>query len=358
MTAQRQLIFWSAGFGFFLLLVFVFKAVLLPFVLGAVIAYFLNPVVGLLDRAGLRRKYAGMLILIMFFLVIFVVLAALLPVLVREMEGFIGDLPAYRDQLVALAEPLAQKFQKLTGAEASGLKDFLKQNAGSGAPLAQNMWSGIAAGGMAVAGFLSLLVVMPFAAYYMIREWPGITQWGIDLLPRDHKDTVMEILKEIDKKLSGFVRGQISVALVLGVSYALALFLAGLKYGILIGIAAGLLSVIPMVGSTVGLITAVGVAWFQSGEWSFVLLIAAIFLIGQVIEGNFLTPKLVGDSVGLHPLWVFFALLAGGSLFGILGMLLAVPVAAVASVLIGFAIRRYKASPYYKGKGPAKKKGG
>ncbi len=157
----------------------------------------------------------------------------------------------------------------------------------------------------------------------------------------------MDLLKQIDQKLSGFVRGQISVAVMLGVAYAIALTIAGLKYGFMIGLMSGLLSVIPMVGSAVGLIVSVAVAWFQAGDIVFVGIIAAIFIAGQVIEGNFLTPKLVGDSVGLHPLWVFFALLAGGSLLGILGMFLAVPVAAVIGVLLSFAIYKYKQSAYY-----------
>lgn len=157
----------------------------------------------------------------------------------------------------------------------------------------------------------------------------------------------MGLMKQIDEKLSGFVRGQITVAVVLGVAYAVMLTLAGLKYGFLIGLMSGLLSVIPMVGSAVGLVVSVAVAWFQAGEPTFVLLIAGIFIGGQVIEGNFLTPKLVGDSVGLHPLWVFFALLAGGSLLGILGMFLAVPVAAVIGVLLAFVLQKYKQSAYY-----------
>jgi predicted PurR-regulated permease PerM len=156
------------------------------------------------------------------------------------------------------------------------------------------------------------------------------------------------MMRRIDQKLSGFVRGQITVALMLGTLYALALMIAGLNYGFLIGIISGVLSIIPLVGSTVGLLMAVLVAWFQTGgEWVFVGGIAAIFLVGQMIEGNILTPKLVGDSVGLHPLWVMFALMAGAALFGILGMLLAVPVAAIVGVLAGAGIAQYKSSALY-----------
>src|SRR5690606_21553831 len=156
-----------------------------------------------------------------------------------------------------------------------------------------------------------------------------------------HEATIRNLLRQIDTKISGFIRGQITVAFILGIVYAVSLSIAGLNYGFLIGLGAGLFSVIPFVGSTLGLIVAVGVAWFQTaGDWTYTAIIAAIFLAGQFIEGNFLTPKLVGDSVGLHPLWVLFALLAGGSLFGIVGMLLAVPVAAVIGVLVCCAIDR------------------
>ena len=188
-----------------------------------------------------------------------------------------------------------------------------------------------------------------------MKEWEHIMAWGEDLLPRDNKDTIKDLLKQIDAKISGFVRGQISVAVILGIAYAIALTIAGLKYGALIGLAAGLLSIIPMVGSAIGLVVSIVVAYFQSFDLTYVAIIAAIFFAGQIIEGNILSPKIVGDSVGLHPLWVFFALLAGGALFGVLGMLLAVPVAAIAGVLLAFAIMQYKSSPLYKGKSKAKK---
>ena len=176
-------------------------------------------------------------------------------------------------------------------------------------------------------------------------------------MPRDNKKTIMSLVKEIDVKLSSFIRGQLTVVLILAIGYAIALSLAGLKFGLLIGICAGLLCIIPMVGSIAGLFVAVAVALIQtSGDFVYAGIIAAIFIAGQTIEGYFLTPKLVGDSVGLHPLWVIFALMAGGSLFGIVGMLIAVPVAAIASVLIAFGTAQYKKSKYYKAHAPLKKK--
>ena len=169
-----------------------------------------------------------------------------------------------------------------------------------------------------------------------------------------YKETIEELLTKIDQKVSGFVRGQLTVAVILAVFYALACSLAGLKYGLVIGLLAGMLNIIPMLGSIVGFVLGTSVAYLQSGELMFTGIIAGIFLFGQIIEGNFLTPKLVGESVGLHPLWVFFSLMAGGALLGITGMLIAVPVVAICGVLIGFAIERYKESAFYLG-GKAKR---
>ncbi|MGB0719790.1 MAG: AI-2E family transporter, partial [Bdellovibrionales bacterium] len=227
---------------------------------------------------------------------------------------------------------------------------------GAAVNVAKRLLGGLAAGGAAIFDMISVVVFMPIVAYFVMKEWDHITHWVEDLLPRDHKNTILDLVEQIDTKISGFVRGQISVAAILGVLYAVALTIAGLNYGFLIGLSAGLISIIPMVGSTVGLIVSVAVAWFQTGDLSYVAIIAGIFLAGQLIEGNILSPKIVGDSVGLHPLWVFFALLAGGALFGILGMLLAVPVAAVAGVLLAFGIAQYKSSALYKGKQKPKKK--
>lgn len=349
LKASTHAVFWACTTVLFLTFVFVFKAVLLPFVLGIAVAYLLNPLVNRLGDVGFARAPATLMILFGFMILILGFIAAISPILYRELMELKDDLPLYLDKLMTLATPLTDMVQEyLGGADPQKLTEVLKNNSGSAAGIANAIIQKIAAGGQAVMDMISVAIFMPIVAYFMMIEWPSITKWACGLIPRHSEETVMNLLKEIDKKLSGFVRGQISVAVILGITYAIALSIAGLKYGFLIGIGSGLLSVIPMVGSVVGLLLSVAVAWFQSGEITFVLIIAGIFIAGQIIEGNFLTPKLVGDSVGLHPLWVFFALLAGGSLLGILGMFLAVPVAAVIGVLLSYAIYRYKQSPYYK----------
>ncbi len=348
LKASTHFIFWVCALFVFILTIALFKEVLLPFVLGTAVAYLLNPFVNKLGQIGIARAPASLMILGGFIILIVSFAAAISPIVFREMSQFIDDFPVYIDKFWELVTPLTNQLDQYIGySDDETAKQFLKDNVGSALGIANITAQKIASGGMAVLDMISITIFMPIVAYFMMKEWPRVTRWVTDLIPRHSEDVAMGLLKQIDQKLSGFVRGQVTVALFLGISYAIALSLAGLKYGILIGLTSGVLSIIPMVGSAIGLIVSVCVAWFQTGELTFVALIAAIFIIGQLIEGNFLTPKLVGNSVGLHPLWVFFALLAGASLLGILGMFLAVPIAAVAGVLLSFALTKYKSSAYY-----------
>lgn len=357
MTARNQTLFWALAFLGFLGFVHVFKAILTPFVLGLAVAYLLNPVVHKLGKIKIKRSPAALIILSAFLLFVAAFIAILVPVLYRQTLELAADMPGYVDKLRIMVEPILAQALHAAGLEGStDLKTVLTDNAATITDVAKRILNGLAAGGSAVLNLMSIAVFMPIVAYFVMKEWDHITAWVEDLLPRDHKNTIKDLLGQIDQKIAGFVRGQISVAFILGLAYAIALTIAGLKYGFLIGLTAGLLSIIPMVGSVLGLIVSIAVAWFQAGELSYVAIIGGIFIVGQLIEGNILSPKIVGDSVGLHPLWIFFALLAGGALFGILGMLIAVPLAATAGVLLAFAITQYKASPLYKGKTKKKAK--
>jgi len=357
MSVKNQMTFWSVAILGFIGVLYLFQSVLLPFVLGGSIAYLLNPAVNKLQRLKISRNWAVILILLIFavILTLFLVLAA--PLLVRELIEFANNVPAYLETLSAKAQPHINTLMGWIGMEnGTDLKFMLGDHAGSAAGFAKAIAQNALLSGLAFVDFLTLLVVTPIMAYFMMQEWPHITSFIDDLLPRQHRTTIVNLLQEIDKKLSSFVRGQISVVLILAFLYALALTIVGLKYGFLIGLAAGLLSFIPMLGSVLGLLIAVVVAWFQWGTIVNVGIIAGIFIAGQIIEGYVLTPKLVGDSVGLHPLWVFFAIMAGGSLLGIVGMLIAIPIAAIVSVLLAFGLHHYKKSPYYKPKAVPKKK--
>jgi predicted PurR-regulated permease PerM len=369
-SLQSQMIFWGVIalviFGFLTL----FASVVLPFILGIAIAYLLNPLIDGLAKIKIPRTASSAVILVAFFTVVFGVIAVITPILGRELATLSKSIPDYFKTLSDILEPHIQALQTFIPGEDKPLPNFEtidtkgmfeklmgsvnRETFKNGAFVMSKGLQTILGGGAAIGSFFTTLVLAPIVAFFMMRDWKRVQNWCTELMPHDHKPTILGLIKEIDGKISGFVRGQITVALVLAFLYAIALTIAGLKYGFLIGFAAGLLSIIPMLGSVVGFIVSLGVAWFQSGgDWSFLALIGGIFIVGQLIEGNILTPKLVGESVGLHPLWVFFAVMAGGALLGVLGMFLAVPVAAVTGVLIAFAISRYKSSDLYKSKKPA-----
>lgn len=360
-TANRlglmaQATFWFTIFLIICGVLWLFKDVLAPFFIGFIIAYLLNPLIRKLQTDKFSRKAATLVILSTFFITVIVLVAAIAPIATRELTEFAKDFPGYLNDLWAQIQPTVNRVQAFlglnyTGSFADTVQPFLGQASETGKGLIQRVFSG----GIAFIDFTVTFFVTPIVAYFLMKDWPKITKWVDDLMPKNHENDLSQIFKSIDQKLAGFIRGQLTVCFVLGVAYAVALTIAGLKYGFLIGLLSGLLSIIPFVGSVVGLTAAVIVAWFQAGEMSYVAIIAAIFLIGQFLEGNFLSPKLVGDSVGMHPLWVLFSVMAGGTVFGIAGMILAVPVAAIAGVLISFFIGIYRKSAFYK-EDPAKAK--
>ncbi|MFN3699904.1 MAG: AI-2E family transporter [Alphaproteobacteria bacterium] len=353
---KHYLWFWGASFALFILFLWLFKSILLPFVLGIAIAYLLNPLAERMQRAGANRSLSAALIMLAFFTFIGAALALSVPILYREALDFMKSLPDLLDRLIAMSAPYHAQILALSG-QAGGAGDgegasfdgvelfraHAKEIFGAGLSL----FGSVKSGGAALLSFLSIVFLTPIVAFFMIAEWPRVTGWVMDLLPRRHEKIIRKLLGEMDVKISAFVRGQLQVALCLGIIYAILLSLAGLKNGLLIGLAAGFLNIVPLLGTIAGLVISVSLALVQSGDLMFAAVIAGIFIAGQIFESNVMTPKLVGDKVGLHPLWVFFALLGGSALLGISGMLIAIPVAAVLSVLFGFMIEQYKASAYF-----------
>lgn len=357
MTIRANMIFWGLTTLLFLGFVFLFKSMLMPFVLGFVIAYMLNPtLVKLNDDWHIPRNLSVIILLTLFFLACTIIVALIAPILYQEMVQLARGLPGHIDTIWGWVEPYTQQLQQqISGEEMEQLKNGMKSQAGNIVKLGTNVLSGVASGGQALVGFATTLVLTPIVAFFVMQEWEKITSWMENMMPNQSRSTINDLLSQMNKKISGFIRGQITVSAILAGFYAIALALVGLNYGFLIGLVAGVLSIIPMVGSIVGLFVSVLVAVIQvwaTGDWMFVGYVAGIFIFGQIVEGNFLTPKLVGDSVGLHPLWVMFSLLAGGAVLGILGMLLAVPVAAVIGVLVSFGILQYKRSEFFKKKSP------
>ncbi len=345
--------FWGFAVIVLIFLIWLFKPVLLPFILGGAIAYLLNPIVNKICSKGIQRQTAVLIILGSFFVFVAGLLAVITPILVREAAGFIESAPIYVARVWELAEPRILWVQERLGyaITADQVQSVIQDNVGKALQIGKGVLGGITTGGIAIIDFLTTLLITPVAAYFLMKEWPKVVEWAQGIIPRHHIDTVSGLLYKIDLKISGFVRGQMTVCLALGFAYAVALSLAGLNYGFVIGLSTGILSIIPFVGSTLGLAVSLVVAFLQTGgDLTFVGIIACIFFAGQFIEGNFVTPKLMGDSVGLHPLWIIFALMAGGSLMGLVGMFLAVPVAASIGVLATFVVSEYKKSQYYESK--------
>lgn len=353
MSVQRQIGFWLAALALVTLALFVLREVLLPFVAGMALAYVLDPVADRLERLGLGRLGATILILALFILTFVLALVLLIPLAAHQLAGFIANLPAYVERIQALiAEQGGPLIDRFGGAGAladmqKSIGDLVRQGAAWIAGFLRGLWSG----GQAIISVFALLIVTPVVAFYLLVDWDHMVAAIDEWLPRRHRDTIRTLAREIDRAIAGFIRGQSAVCVILGTFYAVGLSLIGLNFGALIGMSAGLLSFIPYVGSLTGLVLSVGVAVVQFWpDWTWIAATLGIFIAGQFIEGNILAPKLVGASVGLHPVWLMFALFAFGTLFGFVGLLLAVPLAAVVGVLGRFALRQYLASPLYLGR--------
>jgi predicted PurR-regulated permease PerM len=276
-------------------------------------------------------------------------IALLVPMLLREAGQLTDVLPQWLDSAQTTLSESAQKFGIDVPSSGGEFVESFQGQAGQIFKAGAGVMAGVLAGGAAIFSFISFVFLMPIVAFYMMLDWPRLVAKIDALLPRDKAPTVRTVMNDTDRTLAGFIRGQLTVCLLLGLFYGIGLTLIGLKFGFVIGMAAGVLSIMPYVGSAFGLIMSVAVAWFTTHDLVMVGAAVIVFGIGQFIEGNFLTPKLVGENIGLHPLWVIFALMAGGALLGFTGLLIAVPVAAVIGVMVRFALSQYKKSTYYVG---------
>jgi predicted PurR-regulated permease PerM len=349
MTLRQQLMFWLAILAVFGFLLWLLSEILLPFVAGAGLAYLLNPLANRLERVGVNRTLAALL-MVGVMVIAFIVLALLIvPIMAEQLSALISNIPGYVTRLQRLlADQNLPWLHRLidSGDGSQTMTDLVGQGAGWLAAFLRSLWSG----GKALISIFSLLVVTPVVAFYLICDWPRVLATVQQWIPLPHRATVNGLAREIDFAIAGFLRGQTGVCLILGAFYAISLTVVGLNFGLLIGLISGLITFIPYVGSMTGLVLSVGVAVAQFWpEWTMILLVLGIFLVGQFVEGNILAPKLVGESIGLHPVWLMFAMFAFGYLFGFVGLLVAVPLAAAIGVLTRFALRRYLASALYSG---------
>ena len=357
MTRGMRIGVWLAGLAVFAILLSILSAVLMPFVAGMLVAYFLDPLADRLEKWGCSRVVATSLITGTFFLAAAVTAILMFPLLQNQVVAFVTRIPEYAGALGEQAAPILERLRASLPAEAV---ERLREAAGSSAgevirwigDLIKNLWSG----GVALLSVISLVVITPLVTFYLLRDWDRLVARIDGLLPRDLAPTIRAQVMEVDRTLAGFVRGQATVCLLVGVFYAVGLTLVGLDFGLLVGLGTGLISFIPYFGMLVGLAVGFGIALAQFSDPLPVVLVALVFALGQVIESNFLTPKIVGERIRLHPVWIIFALLAGGSLFGFTGAMLAVPAAAVIGVVVRFGLGRYLTSALYHG--PAGQGGG
>jgi predicted PurR-regulated permease PerM len=363
LSLERQVLFWAAVVAAVWYVLYLLGSTITPFAAGIVLGYLLDPVALKLQSLGLNRLGASLLILIAFALSMTIVLILVAPILANQFVAFSQRLPDYAVRLQAHAveegnaliakygagwlDTLGLSQQLSSGQIQSSVSDFVAQ----GAQWLLNALKSLVSGGAAVFSFLSLMIITPVVAFYILIDWHRMISEIDGWLPLDYRDSLRKIAREIDHALAGFFRGQSIVCLFLGVWYGVGLTLIGLDFGFLIGVLAGLLSFVPYVGSLTALVLSLGVALVQGWPSLKLFFMAlAVVGVGQFLEGNVLSPKLVGESVGLHPVWLMFALLAFGQLFGFLGLLIAVPTAAAIGVVARHLIALYLKSQFYRGR--------
>jgi predicted PurR-regulated permease PerM len=323
--------------------------VLTPFAVAALFAYLFDPLADRLERLKLSRTAATSIVFLALSLVVLLVLLLVIPYLSRQVAAFINRLPQWIAWLQTVAVPwLSARFDlNLEVPDMQQLIAVLQQHWKEAGGIAAAVVAQVSKSGFAVISWITRLVVVPVAFFYLLRDWDVMIARIHELLPRSIEPTVSRLARESDETLSAFMRGQVSVMIALGIIYAVGLWAVGLDVGPLIGLIAGLISFVPYLGSILGILMGVIAALVQYGDWTHVLLVAAVFVIGQLLEGYVLVPRLVGEKIGLHPVAVIFAVLAGGELFGFLGVLLALPVASVLMVVLRYAHERYRASELY-----------
>ena len=326
-----------------------FASILLPFVAAAGIAYFLDPLALRLTRAGMGRGAAALLLVTALVATALVFALLLYPLIVAQVGILVSRVPAYANDLRLWAGQVIVHLQQRLGQDYvdGKLRDLVSGQAGAMLGFLAGALTRILGGGFALFNVLSLLVVTPVVAFYLLRDWPGVVQRVDRWLPRRYAGVLRLQAREVDRILSAWLRGQALCCVLLALFYALALQLVGLDLGLIVGITAGVLSFIPYVGSITGGVTSIGLALAQFPTWAGVAEVVAVFVTGQLLEGYVIYPRFLGDRVELHAVWVIFALFAGGAVFGFLGVLLAVPVAAMIGVLARFWLRRYLESPLY-----------
>ncbi len=354
LSVKQQAVWWSVSAVVFFACLWVLRDTLLPFIVGCALAYLLDPLADRLERAGLSRILATTVIALIALLMIIIAGLLLIPLLANQLVEFVEFIPKLAENIQTFinetVRPLLNKYvpgwEKYVPIVVSAIGTIGSATSGQAGQVIDQ----VASSAMGAINVLMIVIIVPVVMIYMLADWDKVIEKIDHMLPRDHAETIRELFREVNGVLAGFVRGQVTVCAILAAIYAISLSLVGLQFGFVIGCIAGLISFIPFVGSIGGGVLAVGVAIFQFwSEPAWIGVVGVIFFAGQILEGNFITPRLVGSSVRLHPVWLLFALSAFGSLFGFVGLLIAVPTAATIGVFLRFGVRQYLDSRLYKG---------
>jgi len=351
-TKERQFWIWLAVLVIAIALIVFVSGVLLPFVAGMAVAYFLDPLADKLEGWGLSRTVSTVIITASFFVAVVALMILIFPLIQGQTIGFAQKVPSLIESFEAWLAPLKETLSERIPSEK--LQELSEASKSYGTTIVKwlgSLLGGIWQGGLALFNALSLLLITPVVSFYLLRDWDKIVAKVDSWLPRDYAPAIRSVTKDIDVTIAGFVRGQGTVCLFLAVFYGIGLTMVGLDFGLVVGITTGLISFIPYFGMLVGMATALAIALVQFGDIVSVILVLVVFGAGQMIESMFLTPNLVGEKVGLHAVWIIFALMVGGATVGFTGVLLAVPVAATLGVLVRFFLGQYLASPLYSGTG-------
>ena len=341
--------FWLTVITFLSFLLYLLAPILLPFISAALLAYLGDPLVDRLEKTRLTRTLSVVVVFLLLFAVLGPLMVFLITLLKEQLGNFLIQMPDYLDWLVVNLQPTVQTKLGVTlpTLEVEQLKEtFIKEWANAGGFI-KGLIRTISHSGLVVAGWLANIILIPVITFYLLRDWDRLVDYVHDILPRSIEGKVVQLAQESDEVLGAFLRGQMLVMLALGIIYSIGLSIVGVEFSLLIGLFAGLLSFIPYMGLIVGVLIAGVAVLFQTGELISLLWVFLVFGLAQMIEGMFLTPVLVGDRIGLHPVAVIFAVLAGGQLFGFFGILLALPVFAVLAVLLRHAHKKYKGSKIY-----------
>lgn len=358
MTLRTQVLVWA---GFTVVVIFalwLFRPILLPFVVGIALAYILNPLVNIVQRLRIGRGWSTAVVLLAVVSAIVGVFFVVTPLIASQIYGLAQNLPGYIATLNDLVQQALPALIEWLGPERTAqLEASIVQFVSNGSELIYSLTAQVAQSGLTVLNTLAFIILTPVVAFYLLLDWEGMVKGIDDLLPREHRREIRTVLDQIDRSMAGVFRGQGSVILVLTVYYATALTLTGLNFGLVIGLMTGLFSFIPFFGFLTGFVLSMGIALVQfapAGDWWFVVIVLFVYLIGQFLEGNVLYPRLVGQSININPVWLMFALFAFGLLFGFVGLILAVPLAAITATLTRYAVKRYKESALYQGERPPK----